>query len=113
MSETYLRRLLRSTGVPLAPLVEGVRQETFEELERTLLALSREYAEAAGGPRARACRQAVIAAKDHARFVLRNPKTTPEKRAQKQEMLLWMLTWLENPAVFPCWLRLRKRVLRE
>ena len=33
ISDGYLRQLLRSCGLPLDPVVEGVRQETFEELE--------------------------------------------------------------------------------
>jgi hypothetical protein len=112
VSEGYLRRLLRETGVPLAPLVEGVRQDSFEDLERTLLAMLLEYADAVtsgNGPRAKACRAAVITAKDHARFALRRPTLAPEQRAIKDEMVMWMLTWLENPGVFPAWLELRKR----
>jgi hypothetical protein len=27
----------------------------------------------------------------------------------KEEMAAWMLLWLENPAVFPIWLVLRKK----
>jgi hypothetical protein len=113
VSEGHLRRLLRQTGIPLAPLVEGVRQDGFAELERTLLGIDREYADAVArrdAPRAQACRRAVITAKDHARFALRSPKRTPDERAAKEEMILWMLTWLENPAVFPTWLALRKTV---
>ena len=112
ISESYLRRLLRATGVPLAPLVDGARQESFEELERTLLELEREYARAvAAGDRSRAqaCRRAVIQSKDHARWALRSPKLTPEKKAEKEEMLLWLLTWLENPGAFPLWVELRKK----
>ncbi len=107
ITESYLRRLLRASGVPLAPLVAGVRQDTFENLEQSLLELTREYsgATAAGDRgRARACRRLVIEAKDHARWALRRNK--PEK----QEMILWMLTWLENPGVFPDWLALRKNL---
>jgi hypothetical protein len=51
----------------------------------------------------------VIAAKDRARFIARNPKTPPDKQAQKNEMAQWMLVWLENPAVFPAWVEIRKR----
>ena len=101
VSESYLRRLLRETGIPLAPLVEGVRQESFDALERSLLEFELAYREAfesGNAPRARAYRQAVITAKDHARFSLRSPGSTPEQRAVEEEMLLWMLTWLENPA---------------
>ncbi len=105
VSEGYLRELLRSSGVPLAPLVEGVRQSSLEELERTLVALQQEYerATAAGNaPRARLCREAVIRAKDHARWAAR-------KGAGKQEMIAWMLTWLENPPVFSAWVAMRKK----
>ncbi len=112
ISESYLRRLLRSTGIPLVPLAAGVCQDSFEELEQTLLDLGREYAGAlAAGDRVRAqaCRRPVIVAKDHARWVLRNPKTSAARQAEKEEMILWLLTWLENPGVFADWLRLRKR----
>lgn len=93
-------------------MVEGIRQDSFEDLERTLLAIGREYASAAAAGdrrRAQACRRLVIEAKEHARWVLRSPKAGPEKKAEKEEMLFWMLTWLENPGVFEGWLRLRKR----
>jgi hypothetical protein len=116
ISDSYLRRLLRATGLPLAPLVEGVRQDSLEELERTLLALEREYLAAVRAgehERAGACRHAVIEAKDHARLALRNPKTDPAKAARKREMILWMLTWLENPGVFPAWLALRKSAVEQ
>lgn len=115
ISRSDLRRLLRQCGAPLAPLVEGVRQDSFADLERTLFALDHEYAAAidvgdtAG---ARACRELVIEAKDHARFAARSAKCTPDERAAKEEMILWMLTWLENPAVFSTWLELRKRASR-
>ena len=39
VSESYLRKLLRECGVPLDPMVEGVRQGTFAELETSLLRL--------------------------------------------------------------------------
>jgi hypothetical protein len=113
ISEGYLRRLLRETGIPLAPLVEGVRQDSAAALERTLLELELQYRDAfesGDGPRARACRNAVITAKEHARFALRSSRLTPEERAAKEEVLLWMLTWLENPGIFPEWLALRKKV---
>jgi len=103
VSTGYLRRLLRSTGVELAPMVEGVRQEDFDALERTLLALEDEY-ERADPRRKAALRRLVIEAKDHARFAARKP----EKREEKEEMKLWMLTWLENPPVFSQWVQLRR-----
>jgi hypothetical protein len=104
VSGSTLRRLLRESGVPLAPLVEGVRQETFEALESSLLSMLQEYE---GGDAAyrTSIRRLVIEAKDHARWAAR----IPEKRAAKQEMALWMLTWLENPPLFPQWVRLRRQ----
>lgn len=98
------RDLLRESGAPLDAMVEGVRQEDFTALERTLLALAGVYAGADLAGRRR-CRQVVIAAKDHAKLAARKP----ELAEQKQEMVLWMLTWLENPGVFEDWVELRKR----
>jgi len=106
ISDSYLRRLLRESGVPLAPLVEGVRQESFEALEASLLTLLAEYDRGDAAVRSRV-RQLVIAAKDHARFASRKE----EIRTEKEEMTLWMLTWLENPPVFPGWVRLRRAAM--
>jgi hypothetical protein len=103
VSTAYLRTLLRRSGVPLAPLVEGVNQESITELERTLLGLSGEYA--AGKKQARAM---VIEAKDHLRWAMARSRNETA-RAEKAEMLLWAMTWLENPAAFPLWARLRRR----
>jgi hypothetical protein len=97
ISDSYLRRLLRASGVPLYPLVEGVRQEDFPALERSLLALL--------GEERRAARTLIIEAKQHARWALK-------KHPEKEEMLLWMLPWLENPGIFPQWLEIRKEALR-
>ena len=115
MSESYLRRLVRESGLPMDPLVEGVRQENFDELARTLLALHAEYSRAAeAGDRNRqaACRRLVIEAKDHARWAARRAKD-PAKRETKEEMAAWMLVWLETPDAFPVWLDLRRKKLAE
>lgn len=106
ISEGYLRRLLRESGVALAPLVEGVRQESFDALEASLLDLLAEYESGDAGRRMRV-RKIVIEGKDHARLAARQEG----KRAEKDEMALWMLTWLENPSVFPEWVRLRRVVM--
>jgi hypothetical protein len=103
ISEGYLRKLLRESGVPLAPLIEGVRQESLDTLESSLVKMLQVYE---SGKKAQV-RKAVITAKDHAKLAARKTET----RAVKEEMILWMLTWLENPALFPDWLRLRKNVL--
>jgi hypothetical protein len=110
VSSHMLRDLLRESGLPLQPLVEGVRQDDLHQLERTLLGLAQEYREGDAAVRRRV-RALVIEAKDHARLVSRNPKVEPSKRAAKEEMLLWMLTWLENPGVFELWVGLRKAAI--
>jgi hypothetical protein len=61
--------------------------------------------------RAQLCRNAVIQAKDHARLAARSPKTSPGKKTQKEEMIQWMLVWLDSPGVFPAWVKLRKQNL--
>jgi hypothetical protein len=114
VSDSYLRDLLRQTGLPFEQPYSGVRQHTFEELEQSLRDLLAVYSEAtAAGDRdsARYCRRQAIAAKDRAKFLAANPKTAPEKQAEKREMAQWMLVWLENPEVFPAWVDARKRAL--
>lgn len=112
VSESYLRELLRDTGLPFAQPYAGIRQKTFEELERTLREMLEVYTDAmlAGDRRrARYCRRQVIAAKDRARFISRSARTSPEKKTAKEEMVQWMLVWLEYPEVFPSWVEIRKR----
>lgn len=95
ISESYLRKLLRDLKTPLAPMVEGVRQSNMGELELSLLALLAEY-ESGDAARRMAVRKLVIAAKDRVKW------------RGKQENLLWLTTWLENPPLFPAWARLKK-----
>ena len=102
----YLRKLLRESGVPLTALIEGVRQQDFAALEATLERLQEEY-ERGDGARRAAVRRLVVEAKEHARWAARKP----ERRAEKEEMAMWMLTWLENPPLFRDWVGLRKSAL--
>jgi hypothetical protein len=114
VSESYLRELLRGTGLPFDQPYAGVRQHTYEELEQSLRELEQVYAAAmlsGDRERARYCRRQVIAAKDRARFLADNPRTAPDKQALKQEMAQWMLVWLDDPLVFPAWVEARKRAL--
>ena len=114
VSESYLRDLLRETGVPFDQPYAGVRQHTFEELEQSLREMHQVYAEASAAgdrDRARYCRRQVIGAKDRAKFLAQNARTSPEKKAEKEEMAQWMLVWLDNPEVFPAWVEARKRAL--
>jgi hypothetical protein len=97
---------LRESGAALSPMVEGVRQGNFDELEASLIRMLDQYKKA-GPQRRTAVRRLVIAAKDHARWTSRRP----DKRAEKEEMALWMLTWLDNPPLFPDWVKLRRAQL--
>jgi hypothetical protein len=111
VSSRYLRELLRASGVRLHPVVEGVRQDTLENLERTLTNLAGIYERAkAESDRAleKECRTLVIEAKDHARIAAQRTKSP-----QKAEVVRWALVWLENPGVFVEWARLRRRALEQ
>jgi hypothetical protein len=108
VADSYLRKLLRESGSRLAPLIEGVRQSDFDELERTLVALSQLYS-AGDRETRRVCRRAAIEAKQHARWTARRAGPDEAKRHIKEEMIQWMLVWLENPAVFPAWAPLRRK----
>ena len=112
VSESYLRDLLRDTALPFEQPYAGIRQHTLEELEaslREMLAVYTQAVEAGDRDRARYARRQVIAAKDRAKFLARNPHTSADKRTAKEEMAQWMLVWLENPEVFPSWVEARKR----
>jgi len=106
ISESYLRKLLRESGILLSPMVAGVRQSTLEDLEESLLTLTVEYEQRDPAGR-NSVRRLVITAKDHARWAQKDPA----KRAEKEESALWLLTWLENPPLFPDWVRIRRSQL--
>jgi hypothetical protein len=111
VSESYLRDLLRATGLPFDQPYSGIRQHTFAELEESLNGMLQVYLDSvASGKRERAryCRRQVIAAKDRAKFLAVTPRTSEGKRTEKEEMAQWMLVWLENPEVFPAWVEARK-----
>lgn len=110
ISESGLRRLLRASTAKLHPLAAGVDQDTFATLRDSLLALAACYEEGDAGTR-RLTRRIVITAKDHAKLAARNQRVAAEKRAVKEEMAAWMLTWLENPGIFPLWVNMREQSL--
>ncbi len=110
VSESYLRDLLRDTGLPFEQPYAGIRQHTFEELEQSLRGMLQVYrdATAAGNrDRARYCRRQVIA-RQRPRQI---PGAATHPQKQRREMAQWMLVWLENPEVFPAWVEARKIVL--
>ena len=103
ISDSHLRKLLRDSGARLSPMVAGVRQANFDDLEASLTALLDEY-ENGEARRRTAVRKLVITAKDHARWASKSNLAA----SNKPEMILWMLTWLENPPVFREWVKLRR-----
>ena len=107
VAPSYLRGLLAEAGVEVDAPWGGVRQHTFDELAESLIAMEREYA-AGDAERRELCRRLVIEAKDRARRVAAS-SASEDTRARKREMAEWMLTWLENPSVFPLWIELRRR----
>ncbi len=101
IATSYLRHLLRDSGLPLDALVEGVRQDSFHHLARTLSALSDSYQTAP-----HEARDLVLEAKAHAKLALRRDPNP----AARQTKIDWMIRWLENPPIFPLWVSLQKRL---
>ena len=102
ISDTYLRQLLRESSTPLSAEVEGVVTSSRENAERTLTALAEAYTSGA-----REVRRLAIEAKTRLRMAIAREPDVQKKR-DREEILLWVMTWLENPASFPIWLQLRK-----
>ena len=100
ISASYLRRLLRESGAPLTPTVEGVLQDSLDNLAHTLSALATVYPQHPQQTRA-----LVLEAKAHAKLALRRDPY-PNDRQQKID---WMIRWLENPDIFPLWIKLQQR----
>ena len=80
--------------------------KTLDELDAGLREFARLYA--AEPERRRALRDVVIKTKDRARYASRNAKVAEEKRAEKAEMVQWMLVWLDDPSLFADWVALRR-----
>ncbi|HVV47724.1 MAG TPA: hypothetical protein VHC72_21075 [Bryobacteraceae bacterium] len=92
---------IQQCGLPVEAPWSGLRQHCLEELEESLRAFSRIYAERPD--LRRLCRDQVITTKDRARWISRRPAGDEALRARKAEMVEWMLVWLGDPAVFPVW----------
>ena len=97
---------LRECGIPIAAPWCGVNAHSFDQLEACLCGLSRVYAERA--ELQHYCRHQVIAAKDRARWISKSVNVDAGRRAMKAEMVEWMLVWLDDPALFPAWVGLRR-----
>lgn len=100
VTPSYLRRLLRDQTTPLDPLIEGVRQDTFENLTRTLVQLAQTYPQ-----NPKPARSVVLEAKTHTRILIaRNPDDP-----WRAQVLLHLNVWLENPTIYPTWASLQIR----
>ena len=111
-SDDTVRTTLIESRLPMAPLVEGVVQSAYPQIEASLAALLVEYSaaqELGDTARLQLIRSVVIRAKQHAEFASNNLKINQRKRKVKAEMALWLHTWLENPPLFPTWVDIRKR----
>ncbi len=108
ISETSLREWLHEAGLPVDQPFRGVRTKSLAELEESLVAMTERYER--DSFLRKNCREVVIAAKDRARFASKNPKVEEAKRLAKEEMVQWMLVWLDDPAMFPAWALLRRGI---
>lgn len=108
VSDRTLRSVLRESGRPLSPYVEGVRQNSIEELDRTLSALAHVY-ESAPRRFQRGIRILVIESKTHADHAARRAR--PERKPLKEEMAMRIRSWLLYPPMYPQWCALRNRQL--
>ena len=93
-------------GVPIEQPWLGVDTSSLSSLGDSLEELKDAYPKYS-----RAAREEVIAAKDRLRFAANNLKAAAEKRVLKAEMVEWMLVWLDDPAMFADWVKLRRAVL--
>jgi hypothetical protein len=107
-SESSLREWLAEAGIPVDQPYRGVQTKTIEALEESLVAMTELYVGVSDARRV--CRATVIASKDRTRFASKNEKVELDKRALKAEMVEWMLVWLDDPAMFPAWAAIRRKV---
>lgn len=98
---------LRECGLPLEMPWRGVASHTLDELEASLCEMTRVYQ--ARDDLRRYCRDEVIGAKERARWIAKSSKVEEGKRRLKLEMTKWMLVWLDDPAMFPAWVQVRRR----
>lgn len=82
--------------------------DSLDKLEQTLLEYQDAYEADSGRESRQALRSDLIQAKTKARHAALKAKRE-EKRLEKTEMALWILTWLENPLIFREWIQARRR----
>jgi hypothetical protein len=104
---TFSESTIRDCGIPIDAPWSGIRQHSLEELAISLQQFADVYA--ARPDLRRYCRDQVITAKDHARWASRHP----DRRALKTEMVEWLLVWLDDPAMFVTWMKIRRAKIED
>ena len=75
---------------------------------RKLDAIHREYRSEGDRVGTDLVRKLVLKGKLRAESLAANPRVSPEKRREKQEIARWFRVWLETPDLFFDWLELRR-----
>jgi hypothetical protein len=126
-SPSYIASVLREAGKnveyhdrftapsmpePYASRLRNLLQfHDFESAEASLRKLDeiyREYRQASDRTGAGLVRSLLQKGKLRAGSLAANPRVSPDKRAEKQEIATWFRVWLETPELFFDWLELRK-----
>jgi hypothetical protein len=126
-SPSYIASVLREAGKSVdyhdrftAPSLEEpyasrlrdlLQFHDFESAEASLRKLDevyREYREASDRTGTGLVRSLLQTGKLRAGSLAANPRVSPDKRAEKQEIATWFRIWLETPDLFFDWLELRK-----
>ncbi|MGD0459170.1 MAG: DUF4385 family protein [Terriglobia bacterium] len=126
-SPSYIASVLREAGKIVeyhdrftAPSMEEpyasrlrnlIQFHDFESAEASLRKLDevyREYREASDRIGIGLVRSLLQKGKLRAGSLAANPRVSPDKRAEKQEIATWFRIWLETPDLFFDWLELRK-----
>jgi hypothetical protein len=82
--------------------------ESAEASLRRLDQVYREYREASDRTGTGLVRSLLQRGKLRAASLAANPRVSPDKRSEKQEIATWFRIWLETPDLFFDWLELRK-----
>ncbi len=120
LSKQYLLDILLSTKLEVDRRVGGfpvnlrnkVKTGSLTETRKSLIAMSNEYKQATDQLHAKDIHRAVIYSKEHIRLSL-GSKISEEKRTEKQEILDWLLVWLENPRIFENWISVKDGLVCE
>ncbi len=128
VSLSYIASVLRVAGFavdyqdrysdPVMPepyasrLKDLLRFGGFSETEDSLRRINEiflEFREASDHKGIDLVRTLLIRGKERADSLARNPRVSPQKRREKQEIAQWFRIWLQTPDLFFDWLEVRKQ----